>query len=227
MTLISLGAGFWKTDIISGSAINSLPTPVIRGFPLPLALYILAALVFLIITAFTIFKTRTRKAALVKSGAPLARAPRALTIALYSFMLVGFLLALRTEYTWLSVFSKDLRAFSGKSTDERIALVDATDYYPFMNFARAAIPSGESFRYFEIDPDKNPVNAQMFQLGRYYLLPTLISKEGRFIWVYNDPAVRFDFESERLDINGLSFKARPYDFFRRGAVIFEIMEDGY
>lgn len=213
MTFISPSAGFWKTDIVSGSAINSLPTPAILGVPLPVALYIFAAVIFLAVVAFQMSKKKSTR-------------PGTLRIALYSFMLIGFLLALRTEYTWLSVFLKDLRSFSGKTTDERVAIIDGSDFYPFMNFVKASIPPGERFRYFEIDPDKNPVSAQMFQLGKYYLLPTLVSKEGRFIWVYNDRSARFDSENGRLQINDETFKVRPYKAFHRRAVIFEIMEDG-
>lgn len=207
---LSMSVGFWDTDVVSGHAVNSLPTPTLWGLSFPIALYILAAVLFLAVVLYK--RPRTRR--------------RAMRIALFSFLFVGFLMALRMEFSWSKLFIGDLRSFSGKNTDERIAMMDGTDFYAFMKFVSASIPAGERVRYIDIDPEKSLVGTQVYQLGKYYLLPTLTSRSGRFVWTYNDPGVSFIPETGRLDIYDSTFMARPYRVFRRGAVIFEIVEDG-
>ncbi len=207
---LSTSVGFWDTDVVSGHAVNSLPTPTLWGLPFPIVLYILAAVIFLIVFLFGGVRTRRR----------------AMRVALFSFLLVGFLMALRMEFTWSKLFIGDLRSFSGTNTDERVAMMDGTDFYAFMKFVSASIPDGERVRHIDIDPEKSLVGTQVYQLGRYYLLPTLTSKRGRFVWTYNDPGVSFIPDTGRLDIYDSTFMARPYKVFRRGAVIFEIVEDG-
>ena len=207
---ITKGVGLWDTELFSGHPVKTIPTPTHLGKPLPIVLYVLAAGLFLAVFLFTGVRTRRR----------------AVRVALFSFLIVGFLMALRMEFTWSKLFVSDLFSFSGKNTDERISMMDGTDFYAFMKFVSASIPAGERVRYIDIDPEKSLVGTQVYQLGKYYLLPTLTSRSGRFVWTYNDPGVSFVPETGRLDIHDSTFMARPYRVFRRGAVIFEIVEDG-
>lgn len=198
--------GFWNTEIISGTAINYLPTPSFGTVSLNVILYIL----IIIIIFFLLWREKDR------SGNALKRA------VLLAFG-AGFLLfTLRMDLNWISLMREDAGNLFGKSTAERFRYLDGNDFYEFMEFVRDSIPKEESVRD-ETNFESETVK-QIHEMGSYYLLPKLTSSKGRYIWVYHRPEASYDPKSGILKLNNTtSYLVKPHVLFKANEVVFKIV----
>lgn len=198
---------FWDTNFIKGSTINYISPPLSNPITFTLLIFIAGALFFI---AAIFLKRQFSKQAFVKC-------------AIVSFMFAGVLFGLRMDLNWLTVFKKDIKMFSGKDIDERIAASSGFDLKYFMDFVRKTVPEGEQVREIKIDPWD--LSHTLTKLGNYYLLPAKISNKGRYVWIYDFSVASYDAETNILTVNDSVFKARLFATYRSGAYIFQIMDE--
>jgi hypothetical protein len=201
----SLWSEFWNAEIITGTTINHIKPPY-TGFPSFAVIILCIAL-----AAFLVLVLVKRRYS--NLAGPLVLAS----------VFAGLLFAIRMDYNWLRVFASDLQRYSGRDIAERVVMTEGHDSYYFMEYVRKNLPEGEKVRSLEIDP-KEP--GHFFnKLGNYYLLPTLASKDGGFIWVNERIKGSYDPASETLSLYGRSFRAVPYALYRPNAVVYRITGD--
>jgi hypothetical protein len=199
--------GFWDTEIISGTTINYLPTPTLGPLSINLILYILIIIIVVFLMA--------------KKGPSSKAVKRAVLIA---FCAAFLLFTLRMDLNWIALLRDDSQNLINKPIEERFRYLDGSDFYEFIEFARASIPEGESARdesTFSSEADK-----QTHEMGSYYLLPRLTSSTGRFIWVYHRAGASYDPKSGILKLNAeSSYRVRPHALYKANEAVFEIMEE--
>jgi hypothetical protein len=211
-----LWSEFWRAIPVGAGTINFIPTPKVGYLPLPLALYIIAVAVFFFVLFYR--KGLNRQAALV-----------------YSFIVIGALLALRMDYNWVRVFRDDFSALSGRDTRGRITTIMKSDFFDFIKYVGRTIPEGEAaVELLDPEMERLIVRAELdgvrktdleafyiVKLGKYYLLPRRTSSAGRFIWVFNELDISYDNDTKMLRVREQTFRARPFAEYRKGAMIFE------
>jgi hypothetical protein len=197
--------GFWDTEIISGTTINYLPTPSVG----PLSLNFLLYIFIIIITAYILIKKRDHSGKSVK---------KALLIA---FGAAFFLFTLRMDLNWIALMKADSENLFNKPIKERFQYLDGNNFYEFIEFVRASIPENESIRdefHFTSEAAK-----QMHEMGTYYLLPTLTSSKGRYIWIYHRAGASYDAKSGILRLNNnTSYRVSPHALHKTNEAVFKI-----
>jgi len=203
----SLWQEFLDTNFYKGSTINYITSPFSDPALFPILIFIFAIASFLVLIAI---KRDFTRQALVKAS-------------IFSFMLAGVLFALRMDVNWFVMLKNDYAKFSGRDIDDRVVAAVGFDLKHFMNFTRRVIPEGEKVREVEINP--YDLTFILTKLGNYYLLPTVTSNRGRFVWVYDFTDYSYDPATGALRYYDLSFKARLYAIYRQGAYVYEIVDD--
>lgn len=196
---------FWLTDVMRGTTMNYIEPPSSGLLPFTLLLFLAAFMAF---GLYLVIKKELSRPLIVRSS-------------IYSFLFIWLIFALRMDYNWFRVFAGDVAAFSGRSAPERIKELNGDDLYDFMEYVRKILPDGEQVRELAIDPKRSGFITN--KLGNYYLLPSTVSRDGRFIWVYNLTA-SYDPGTGVLKMYDFSFRARPYAVYDEGAAVFEVLE---
>lgn len=202
-----LWSEFWNTDIISGTTINHIKPPYTGFLSFPVIIILIALAAFLVLT---LMKRRYSRGALARS-------------LVLASVFAGLLFALRMDYNWLRMFASDARNYSGRDIAERVVQTEGHDFYYFMEYVRKSLPKGAEARSLEIDPSKP--GYFFTKLGNYYLLPTLASEDGGFIWVNERIQGSYDPATGTISLYGRKFRATPYAAFRPNAAVFRITGD--
>lgn len=202
---------FLDTDIVSGTTINFIKEPKLGPLSYPAVLLIIAGVAFIILLIYyrSLERSLSRRSVVRAS--------------LLSFMLAGFLFALRMDLNWLSMFNHDLRTYTGKDIGARVVELKKRDLYYFIDFVRNSIPEGEMAR--EIEIDRKEYGHFISKIGKYYLLPTRTSPSGRYLWVNKFILGTYDPETRDLEVYGYKFKAVPHAVYDESSVVFRIIEE--
>ncbi len=202
-----LWSEFWKTDIISGTTINHVKPPYTGFLSFPVIIILIALAAFLVLT---LVRRQYSRGALARS-------------LVLASVFAGLLFALRMDYNWLRMFASDVLNYPGKDIAERVVMTEGHDFYYFMEYVRKVLPKGAEVRSLEIDPSEP---GHFFnRLGNYYLLPTLASEDGGFIWVTERIKGSYDPQSGTISLYGRKFMAAPYAAYRPNAAVFRITGD--
>jgi hypothetical protein len=211
--LLSLWAWFWEPDTIKDSTINHVTTPQVGTFSFLTALYVL----------ITVLSTGVVLVSVVRKGALTAGdVVRAIMIC---FLAVGVLFAFRMDYNWLKIWQNDRASLSATSVNERIPPVFYIEkqFFDFISFVEGNVPEGEKVR-----PAVKSQNDIYASLARYYLLPVRTSKDGSYLWVYNESDVHFDPAGRSLMKKDKTI-ASPVELvavYRPGAALYKTAEEG-
>lgn len=203
---ISLWREFFDTDFYSGSTINYITSPFSNPALFSILIFIFAIAAFLVLI---LTKRSFTRPAMVRA-------------AVISFMLGGVVFAMRMDLNWFIMLKNDCSRFSGKGIDDRVDAAIGFDLKRFMGFVRETIPAGEKVREMKNDP--SDLTFLLTKLGNYYLLPTLTSSNGRFVWVYDFTDYSYDSATGSLRVYDSIVRARLYATYRPGAYVYEIMD---
>ncbi len=184
-----LKQGFLAEEVIRGVTINTVTTPMIGSITFPTFLYgfalIISIGIIIIRKRFTI--NDIGKAVII------------------SFICIGFIFALKMDYSWFRVWQNDIKSFSGKDAGQRIVLLEGADLYNFINLAKTIIPKDKMAKRI------TESEANYFAIkGKYYLMPIKTSKEGDYIVAYMDKTVAFDPVARTLSKDGKAI-AQPVE----------------
>lgn len=197
---------FFDTDFSNGSTINYITSPFSDPALFPILIFIFVIAVFL---ALIMTRRSFTRPAMVKA-------------AIISFMLGGFIFAMRMDLNWLVLLKNDYNRFSGKGMEERVEEAIGYDLKQFMRFTRETIPVGEKVREMKNDP--SDLTFLLTKLGNYYLLPVLSTSDGRFVWVYDFTDYSWDPETGTLRVYDSVVRARLYATYRPGVYVYELMD---
>lgn len=203
---ISLWREFLDTKFSNGSTINYITSPFGDPalFPILIFIFTIAAFLVLIMTRRSFTRPAMVKAVVI------------------SFMLGGFIFAMRMDLNWLVMLKDDYNRFSGKGIDERVEETIGYDLKQFMRFTRETIPAGEKVREMKNDPSN--LTSLLTKLGNYYLLPVLSTSDGRFVWIYDFTDYSYDPDTGILKVYDSIVRARLYATYRPGAYVYEVMD---
>lgn len=202
--------GFWEPETVKVSTINSITTPAFGPAPLPVILYGL-----IVITVAAALALRR-----LSGGRPLDRAglSRAVTAA---FFIAAVLLAARMDYNWVKLLGEESRTLSGKSTPEKIRVVngpETSSFLSFIDFVKKSVPEGKTVAPAHLQPGE-----RLATLARYYFLPVVTSSRPDYVWVYDDAGVYFDPLDSSLKKGGrvVAAPVRPYAAYSANSAVYE------
>jgi hypothetical protein len=204
---------FLDTDIVRSWSINFIEEPRLGPLTYPTVLLIIAVIAFTILLLYyhSLEKSFSRRSA-VKAY-------------LLSFMIVGFLFALRMDLNWLAMFRHDIRTYRGKDIGARVVTLANHDLSYFADFVRANIPEGELAREIAIDIDRDRNSHLAFKKVKYYLLPTKTSISGRYLWANEFTSGSYNTAAQELSIHEFKFKAVPHARYNEYRLVFRIIEE--
>lgn len=207
-----LWSNFWDPEIIKGSTIGFVDTPMLGSVPFISILYVIAAALF--VCFFIIMLSKGWEKAL----------PRAIAI---SFAIAGGLYALRMDANWLNMWKEDFAGYNGATEDERIArayFVYSSDYAEFLDFLRfleKTVPPGQTVR-----PAVKLENDVLAITGKYFIMPVLTSPNAKYLWAFKDQGLFYDPAEGTLLDNGKVVASRVRLSARRGAgAIYELADE--
>ncbi len=157
----------WTVQYADATTVNSVSTPLFGDSSFLKPLYVIALLLAL---------------ALIALSRPVS-GHSVVKYMMLSFVVAGFLFALRMDYTWYIQWRADDSSMGQGSLDERISRVEGTGTYDFALELKKIVPPGAEVRIYA---------GEFGEKLKYYLLPLKVSERAPYIAVYKDPAVSFD-----------------------------------
>ena len=206
-----LWSEFMRPPIVDGTTIGSVSTPLVGKQSFITVLYLSLLLVV----------------PLIYGGSRILKVPLSLKRSLL-LSLVGASLAftLRMDYGWFTLWRGDMKIFSERGIRERIDYVynyNVKDFMAFMEKVDSALPAGATVR-----PAVKNESDFYSAIGRYYLLPRLTSREGTYLWAYQDRNLTFDPERDVLVRGGKTLARGVQELLRHGTTgyLYRVGEGG-